>query len=403
MSHESALNGQGIQLPGGTFNGDNFTWSQLPRQIACNEKRRLLIFDGRYEDSYNYDPRQTPDHSSGTPRTPEERKQALLHSLRFDEMSQRLHKISVSEARPCRWLLRCEAYQAWDPMPATHSASDYAPPSPPLSDTRPLLWIRGKQGTGKSTLMKFACEHAEKSRSGESILTHFFHTRGVELQRSVEGMYRSLLVSLVSDATTAEIAELLRRSGTDPADDGWTIMELENLVTLAIDILELRPMTWFVDALNECNRDQIHKMAMFFNDLTERALARDLQLRICLASRHHPYISLRHATGLVVENEPGHIENVSAFITNKLHIGRSLLAERIRDEMRHRVQGVFIWVWLVAYILQLDYGRARLRGLMDRLRSIPRDLAELYREIFKDMQSDPDLIRVYLELPRKCT
>lgn len=65
-----------------------------------------------------------------------------------------------------------------------------------------FLWIRGHAGTGKSTLMKFALSHEQdQSGSGDNIIiSFFFHARGETLEKSVEGMYQSLLLRLLERA-----------------------------------------------------------------------------------------------------------------------------------------------------------------------------------------------------------
>lgn len=66
-------------------------------------------------------------------------------------------------------------------------------------------WISGKPGAGKSTLMKFVCEHKQtdvllRNWAGPHellIIKHFFWISGTELQRSEEGLLRSLLFQLL--------------------------------------------------------------------------------------------------------------------------------------------------------------------------------------------------------------
>lgn len=66
-----------------------------------------------------------------------------------------------------------------------------------------FLWIRAHAaGTGKSTLMRFALSH-EQDQSGPGdniIISAFFHARGETLEKSVEGMYQSLLLRLLERA-----------------------------------------------------------------------------------------------------------------------------------------------------------------------------------------------------------
>jgi dephospho-CoA kinase len=41
-----------------------------------------------------------------------------------------------------------------------------------------LIWIKGKAGTGKSTILKFAAERGHIPEDDELVLMHFFNGRG---------------------------------------------------------------------------------------------------------------------------------------------------------------------------------------------------------------------------------
>jgi hypothetical protein len=68
-----------------------------------------------------------------------------------------------------------------------------------------IFWISGKPGSGKSTLMKFLLNnprteeliHNWKSKSSQIIANFFFHHRGTLLQKSMDGLMRSLLSQLL--------------------------------------------------------------------------------------------------------------------------------------------------------------------------------------------------------------
>src|SRR5690606_31798190 len=110
---------------------------------------------------------------------PSSKRERLLQSLRFDAMYSRKFNVGRAMRNTCQWLLDSPVYrQWWDPK-------DTDEPSV-------FLWINGKAGSGKSTAMKFACERAEEENG--KVIYFFFNARGGEIERSVEGMYRALLV-----------------------------------------------------------------------------------------------------------------------------------------------------------------------------------------------------------------
>ena len=68
-----------------------------------------------------------------------------------------------------------------------------------------LYWMNGKAGSGKSTLMNYACQHEHTLRlldrwcDGRTLLTpaYFFWSGGTCLQRSIDGCLRSILWQII--------------------------------------------------------------------------------------------------------------------------------------------------------------------------------------------------------------
>jgi hypothetical protein len=114
--------------------------------------------------------------------------QTAFENLMFDEMDTRYLTINASlTPTSCRWLLDREEYKRWqdvDSLPEHHG----------------FLWIKGKAGAGKSTLMKFAFENVGKTpREGQTVVSFFFNARGAPIERSLIGMYRALLYQILQN------------------------------------------------------------------------------------------------------------------------------------------------------------------------------------------------------------
>jgi hypothetical protein len=111
----------------------------------------------------------------------------LLDSLRFEQIDSRKLTIKTAHAKTCEWFLSHPYYQAWlDPGKLTQHHG--------------FLWISGKPGAGKSTIMKFAylSMKSRKARHDQAITaSFFFNARGEYLEKSILGMYRSLLLQLL--------------------------------------------------------------------------------------------------------------------------------------------------------------------------------------------------------------
>lgn len=102
-------------------------------------------------------------------------------------MSQRDTEIRQARTTSCRWIFESNAYLQW------------------LEQKRGVLWIKGKPGSGKPTIMKRIFQHLQKMESIErtDCLVYFFQRRGSELQHSELGMLRTLLYRLLKLAPEA--------------------------------------------------------------------------------------------------------------------------------------------------------------------------------------------------------
>lgn len=81
---------------------------------------------------------------------------------------------------------------------------------------------KGKLDLVKTTLMKCAFEHAQGSFLDDRIISFFFHAWGRDLEKSFEGMYRSLLLQLLS-CSPALRPKLPKHSPGSVQQHGWTI------------------------------------------------------------------------------------------------------------------------------------------------------------------------------------
>jgi polynucleotide 5'-kinase involved in rRNA processing len=98
---------------------------------------------------------------------------ACLKSLAFPEMNYRRRDTQRAHEKTCGWITRHPSYTTW------------------LEDGSGILWIKGKPGSGKSTLMEFLLRDFEQQALyQESIqLSFFLHGRGTVLQKSRLGIY----------------------------------------------------------------------------------------------------------------------------------------------------------------------------------------------------------------------
>ncbi|KAK6331823.1 hypothetical protein TWF718_002364 [Orbilia javanica] len=127
------------------------------------------------------------------PKDPRANLDELIESLAFERIADRHSSIKEQHPSTCKWILSNEAYKLWQ------------------SESRDLcnriLWIKGKPGAGKSTIMKFIVDTAVHSEENSGIhIYFFFNARGESLEKEAIGLYRSLLFQLFKNVPETQKA-----------------------------------------------------------------------------------------------------------------------------------------------------------------------------------------------------
>lgn len=309
-------------------------------------------------------------------REQEERKQELRQALKstllFDQMHARQSIVKAAHASTCEWLLYQQEYIDWlDPSK--------------LTEHNGLLWIKGKPGAGKSTLMKYALTQSRRTASECTTISFFFNARGTILEKSIIGTYRSLLWQILDKYPETlpvldTVVSLIAGQNLATATVNWTTDTLQSLLSLVISGLTEKSVLCFIDALDECEEEQIREMIQFLENLGTAAVASRVSLRICLSSRHYPHITIRQGIILNLDGHEGHSQDIRVYLRTALKIERSRFAQEIRAKIQARASGVFMWVVLVVAILNREHDHGRIHRLLQRLDEIPSGLHELFHD-----------------------
>jgi ankyrin repeat protein len=350
--------------------------------------------------SRSHESTERRDQQAAWIKRSEERRKFLWDSLRFDQIDHRRTDIKRAHTKTCEWFLRNRCYLDW---------IDVAK----LNQHTGLFWIKGKPGAGKSTLMKFILTQAENMKNEGATISFFFHSRGIELQKSTIGMYRSLLWQLLEQIperrTCFDSPGFAGLGGSERSGWGTPQWSLERLKDLFEDAVlnpgrprrhdlgnvpnNLKSLVCFIDALDECEERQIRDMVSFFESLCEKAVSSGNPFHVCLSSRHYPNVKMSRGLDLVLEGQAGHSQDITDYLNKKLKIGHSKLAEQIRRELQKKASGVFMWVVLVVEMLNKEYDAGRIHALRKRLNTTPGDLHELFRDILsKDEHNRNELL-----------
>ncbi|KAI1211486.1 uncharacterized protein F4807DRAFT_472944 [Annulohypoxylon truncatum] len=288
----------------------------------------------------------------------------LMESLEFFNQGSRFHTIDKNYEHTYEWVFDVEKtpFATW------------------LEDGNNFFWIHGKPGSGKSTLMKFIAEdkrtleHLHELSSGAFRISamFFFHDRGTLLQKSFEGLLRSILHQIIGQIQQcgragAELIEGLLRQlpPRREQDNPWTLNILENCLRQILHqtVLDLKIFV-LLDALDEhdMNPDFICR---FLQDMISMTANSRTKLKVLFSSR--PWEEFTHD-----------IENYCWGMVYSRGEEPSITLSPIIPKVIDRANGVFLWVKLALHELMNEAAQKNTDELESSLNSIPSDLQDYY-------------------------
>lgn len=248
-----------------------------------------------------------------------------------------------------------------------------------------FLWIKGKPGSGKSTIMKETLTSAKQAWPGQVILSHFYNARSPHsLERSSLGLYRSLLhqLSTLLPSNRAPFTTRFASKVRNEHVEVWTEVELQNSLIQLVATPQAPYITIFIDALDEDADDDTRQMVKFLEHLTNHPDPAARHLRICLSSRHYPLISVAKYRSLTIENQAEHDRDIESYIGDQLSGADSPDMISLRQIVREKSEGIFLWVVLVVRILTKPYDQGRdAATVRRRLLTIPPKRHDFFAQI----------------------
>ncbi|KAK0645976.1 hypothetical protein B0T16DRAFT_150579 [Cercophora newfieldiana] len=308
-------------------------------------------------------------HNVYHPGQSDEKLQAMMRTLSFRRMDFRRQDVSLAHPQTCDWFLETHEFWQW------RNRED-------LWTHNGVLWIKGKPGTGKSTLMRHILNYCQNTLRDHTIITHFFNARGDILEKTFLGMLRSLTWQLLDEepATRKQFISAYDKKQRAHGDLDWRDSELSKLLTSQLLYTPSKPLILLIDALDECSDETVRHVVDFLEQLSIGAVTTHKQINICLSSRHYPHISMTIFREMVLEDAHEHGNDISKYIQAKLRTKN----QEVIDTMLAKASGIFMWVVLVITMLNRAYDKGKTEALQRVLREVPGDLDNLYSAILRD-------------------
>ncbi len=319
--------------------------------------------------------------------------QRFLNSLRYDQIYTRQENVKDAHKETFQWIYKRDGL---DHVPVRwHDFAQW------LEEGGGIYWISGKAGSGKSTLMSYICQHDQTSKSlsvwsgGKEVFAprFFFWNPGSALERSSEGLLRSLLYQILQKFPSLTPIPSDHKPVIEPAEDSehnfqpiaaWTERRLhatfQSVMRLAQEMCHI---CIFIDGLDEISGDPDALIAMIRN-------LQSASVKVCLSSRpdrayndafkSYPMLRLQDLTE----------EDIKTYVSDKLNpflpSESSGGLSKVLGSVTRGAQGVFLWVELVVKSLirglQNDDSFEQLEARVD---STPSDIEALYAKMLSDI------------------
>ncbi|KAF5235700.1 hypothetical protein FANTH_11579 [Fusarium anthophilum] len=340
------------------------------------------------------------------------RESCILTALRFDLMDERYDDVAEAHDKTFEWIFDPSIRGEGDHLLHRSNITSYRPKARSGARGKFVDWIKhgngifhisGKPGSGKSTLMKYLCRRGETKRhldiwAGDKSLVFgkfFFWNPGTTLQKSLRGLIRGLLYSILSnapeliplafpkhwDATLNKVAVTF-----DSSDD--IMLAFTDLIGRD-EVYRNHKLVFLIDGLDEFQGDH----ASLIKELLRWTSTRPTDVKICVSSREWPIFQ----------------EAFKSFPSFRLHeLTRPDVSRIVRDRLKNndtyqklaspyklahfesdlvdKSDGVFLWLKLILHDIEDGLlSGDRLPQLQNKVKALPTELNDLFQHLLSSI------------------
>lgn len=327
------------------------------------------------------------DNFIQTSRTTEKVRR-IIKSLHFKQIKERQSEIKEAHTATFEWIFQ------------TSTAVNFVPW---LISGDGIYWIAGKAGSGKSTLMKFLQNHAQtranlRRWAGNRnliVASHFFWSAGTTMQKSQNGLFRTLLCQILIQCPGVIPLVCGERWDDDTFDllEGWTRTELLNTFKRLATFQQLPSRCClFVDGLDEYNGDH-RELLNVLNTISQSP-----DIKLCVSSRPwNDFIDVFGHSHWKLYVQDLTANDIRLYVKDNLeqdsrfqyHLSRDYSAtQSLIRQICAKADGVFLWVYLVVRsLLRGLSNRDEVFDLHQRLHKLPGDLERYFEHMMNSIEN----------------
>jgi energy-coupling factor transporter ATP-binding protein EcfA2 len=263
-----------------------------------------------------------------------------------------------------------------------------------------IFHISGKPGAGKSTLMKYLCQHPQTekhikvwSSQKDLVMAKFFFWRpGTEFQKSLKGLLRGLLHCILDQVP--ELTQSTFPTQWESAKYQRSIQFKESEIQQAFKslveqetVFDNHKFVFFIDGLDEFEG----KHDDMIRALLSWVFIRPNDIKICVSSREELIFQERFSKCPKMRLHELTRYDISSFVQDALkanedfqsvNVNKNALA-RLQNQIIEKSEGVFLWVSLALRTLEQGLlAEDRVTDLEKKISSLPPELDDLFEFIF---------------------
>ncbi|KAL1882804.1 hypothetical protein Daus18300_000442 [Diaporthe australafricana] len=352
----------------------------------------------------------------------------LLEALRFEKMESRFDNIEDAHAETFKWILGNESpssgmMQTLDTDdPWSSNLLKHLEEEEPLrreiqkhftnwlSTGNGIFHISGKPGAGKSTLMKYFAESDDLKEylntwaGGKELVfaSFFFWRHGNDYQKSLSGLLRSLLYSVLDQ--NPKLARTVFPTHWEAAShsSGKTLHFRQSDIQKAFinltktsDVYHKHKFAFFIDGLDEFegHDDTLVKT------LLEWAQSGLENIKICVSSRELPIFQQRFSKCPKFRLHEATYHDIFLFVYDTLQNNEDVkLMSKPHEvvdlgrKIVERAEGVFLWTSLTLRLMERGLVlEESIEDLKNSIDVLPTEVEQLFRVIFDSIKTEPDL------------